>query len=138
MALHGSVQIAEARGTLAAAILAHDRRANQVSNQNDWILHVLRREAERMIPPRLPAFLAGNYQPQDNDERVALLEVCQSTNRARVLDRLYADAFAAVPQLATDVRIGHGHNAARAAALAGSGRGEDGGNLSQRGASALA
>ena len=60
----------------------------------------------------------------------AALGVCQFKNRTRALARLYADAFAAAPELATNVEAGHRHNAARAAALAGNGRGEDAGNLS--------
>jgi eukaryotic-like serine/threonine-protein kinase len=91
---------------------------------------VLRREAEAMIMPKLPAFLGGKHQPRE-DERLALLGVCQFTNRTLALARLYADAFAAAPQLAEDVKAGHRYSAARAAALAGSGRGEDGASLSQ-------
>jgi len=47
--------------------------------------------------PDLPAFLAGKYQPRDNDERLALLVACQFTNRTRASARLYAAAFAAAP-----------------------------------------
>ena len=39
--------------------------------------------------------------------------------------RLYADAFAASPQLADDLGAGHRYNAARAAARAGCGHGAD-------------
>jgi hypothetical protein len=39
--------------------------------------------------------------------------------------RLYAGAFAAAPSLAVDFGAGHRYNAARAAALAGCGRGTD-------------
>jgi serine/threonine-protein kinase len=92
---------------------------------------VLRREAERIILPKLPAFLEGKYQPQDNDERLALLGTCQFNNRPLALVRLYAEAFKAAPHLAQDIRSGHRYNAARAAALAGCGRGEEGG-LSQQ------
>ena len=73
MALHRSGQLAEARKTLAATILSYDWRARQALDQDGWICHVLRREAEGMILPNLPAFLDGKYQPQDNDERLALL-----------------------------------------------------------------
>jgi serine/threonine-protein kinase len=100
-----------------------------VRDQDGWIYHVLRREAERMILPNLPAFLEGKYQPQDNDERLALLGVCQFTNRNAAQARLYADAFAADPVLAEDARSGHRFNAARAAALAGWGHGEDAASL---------
>jgi tetratricopeptide (TPR) repeat protein len=125
MALHRSGKLVEARKTLATAILAHDWRATQVHWHDDWICHSLRREAERLILPNLPAFLNGSYQPQDNDERFALLGACQFTNRNRAMAGLYVDAFAAAPPLADDLHAGHRYNAARAAALAGCGQGED-------------
>jgi serine/threonine-protein kinase len=96
-----------------------------VLDQDGWIYHSLRREAECMILPELAAFLEGTYHPRDNDERLALLGVCQFTDRPLASARLYADAFAADPRLADDLRAGHRYNAARAAALAGCGRGVD-------------
>ena len=131
MALHRHGRVVQARKTLAAAVWSHNWRASKVRDQDGWIYHVLRREAEKMILPGLPAFLEGKYQPQDNDERLALLGVCQFTNRVAALARLYAEAFVAVPLLAEDVRSGHRFNAARAAALAGWGRGKDGALLSE-------
>ena len=116
LALHQKGQAAEARKALANAILVYDWRAAQVRDQDGWICHALRREAERLIVPDLPAFLAGKYQPRDNDERLALLGVCQFTNRTVASARLYADAFAADPRLAADLGAGHRHNAARFAA----------------------
>jgi serine/threonine-protein kinase len=125
MAQHRDGQTQAARQTLAAAILAYDWRAAQADNRDAWICHILRREAEGMILPNLPAFLDGTYQPQDNDERLALLGVCQFTNRTRAMARLYADALAATPTLADDLGAGHRYNAARAAAQAGCGHGAD-------------
>jgi eukaryotic-like serine/threonine-protein kinase len=124
MALHRSGQVGEARRVLAAAVLDSDWRA-KVGNPHGWISHALRREAESLIVPNLPAFLAGEYQPRDNNERLALLGVCQFTNRSLALARLYADAFAADPSLAEDHQSGRRFSAARAAALVGSARGED-------------
>ena len=46
----------EARKTLAAAILAFDWRADHADIRDAWICHMLRREAEAMILPNLPAF----------------------------------------------------------------------------------
>jgi serine/threonine-protein kinase len=129
MALHQKGQADEARKTLASAVLSHDWAANRVVDQHGCIAHSLRREAEAMILPNLPAFLDGKYQPRDNDERLALLGVCQFTNRTCTAARLYSDAFAADAHLAEDPRSGHRHNAARAAALAGCGLGEDGSKL---------
>jgi serine/threonine-protein kinase len=131
MSLHRSGQVAEARRTLASAVVSYDWRANQARGYDDWIVHVLRREAEGMILPNLPAFLDGKYQPQDNDERLALLGVCQFKNRTRSSARLYIDAFAADPSLAEDFGARHRHNAARVAALAGCGRGEDADRLNE-------
>jgi serine/threonine-protein kinase len=125
MALHKSGQVEEARKALAAAVLAHDWRARWLTTPDRWVYHVLRREAEAMILPNMPAFLDGTYQPRDNDERLALLGACQFTNRSLAAARLYADAFAADPSLAEDFRSGRRFSAARAAALVGSGRGED-------------
>jgi serine/threonine-protein kinase len=125
MALHQCGQVSEAREALAAAVLAYDWRLTQVRELHGWICHLLRREAEGMILPNMPAFLDGKHRPQDNDERLALLGVCQFTNRTRAMARLYADAFAAAPRLADDLGAGHRYNAARAAAQAGCGHGED-------------
>src|SRR6516165_3370785 len=125
MAQHRNGQPQAARQTLAAAVLAYDWRPAQADNRDAWICHILRREAEGMILPNLPAFLDGKYQPQDNDERLALLGACQFTNRTRAMARLYAEAFAAAPSLADDLGAGHRYNAARAAALASCGHGED-------------
>jgi serine/threonine-protein kinase len=125
LALHRKGRVEEARRALAAAVMAHDWRATGVLRPEQWVLHVLRREAEAAILPDLPAFLDGKYQPRDNDERLALLGVCQFTNRSLALTRLYTDAFAADPNLAGDFRSGLRFGAARAAALVGCGRGED-------------
>src|SRR5262249_15362923 len=124
MALHRSGQVREARKVFAAAVLDSDWRA-RVGNPHGWICHVLRREAESLIVPNLPAFLAGELQPRDNDERLALLAVYQFTNCSLALAGLYADAFAADPSLAEDHKPGRRFSAARAAALVGSARGED-------------
>ena len=38
---------------------------------------MLRREAETLILPGLPAFLKRKYEPKNNDERLAFLGICQ-------------------------------------------------------------
>jgi eukaryotic-like serine/threonine-protein kinase len=73
LALHRSGQVAEARKTLAAAVLTYDWRVRRAPDQEGWICHVLRREAEGLILPNLTAFLQGKYQPPGNDERLAML-----------------------------------------------------------------
>jgi serine/threonine-protein kinase len=124
MALHRSGQTAEARKILAAA-LAPEGPAILRWFLNDWSAHVLRREAEALILPNLAAFLDGKYQPQDNNERLALLGAGQFANRPLALAHRFADAFAADPGLTESLAAGHRYRAARVAALAGCGRGED-------------
>jgi tetratricopeptide (TPR) repeat protein/tRNA A-37 threonylcarbamoyl transferase component Bud32 len=131
MALHRRGRKDDARKALASAIASFDWRPLKADNSHAWICHIFRREAERTILPGLSDFLAGKAKPQDLDERLALLGVCQFTNRNSVLGHLYTDAFAAAPQLAEDVKAGHRYHAACAAALAGSGHDENGGDLSQ-------
>jgi serine/threonine-protein kinase len=125
MSLHRSGRGGEARKELAAAVSNHDWREHRVRDQDDWIRHVLRREAEAMILPNLPAFLEGKYQPADNEERFALLGICQFTNRSFTLARLYTDIFAAAPTVGADYRTGYRFNAACAAARSGNGSGID-------------
>ena len=78
MAQYQKGQKDQARKTLAAAIASYDWSAAKADNHDAWIAHILRREAEALILPGLPAFLEGKYQPKDNDERLALLGVCQA------------------------------------------------------------
>ncbi len=131
MALHQRGQKDGARETLAAAVLSFDWSVAKADSRNfAWIAHVLRREAEAMILPDLPAFLEGKHQPRDNDERLALLGVCQFKNLRGAEAGLYAAAFAADPKLAEDLPAGLRYRAARAAAVVGGGGGADGARLS--------
>jgi eukaryotic-like serine/threonine-protein kinase len=115
----------EARTTLAAEISTIDWSLAEVGSHDQWIWHVLRREAEALIFPNTAAFLEGKYEPRDNTERLALLGVCRFKNRTRAAAQLYAEAFAADATLADDSRFNHRYNAARTAALAGCGQGAD-------------
>jgi serine/threonine-protein kinase len=111
---------------------------------------VLRREAEAMVLPSLAAFLQGTHEPKDNDERLALLGICQFQGGWAAAARLYAGAFAADPLLADRLtadclrrtrgpeqpadlielfNAASRYHAARCAALAGRGLGKDAGAL---------
>ncbi len=118
----------EARERLGTAIADTDWSAVQAIQRDVWIEHVLRREAEALVLPDLAELLAGRREPS-GPERLALLGVCEFEGRHLTTARLYAAAFAADPALATSGDGGHVHRAARAAALAGSGRGTDGAML---------
>jgi serine/threonine-protein kinase len=142
----------EARQTLASAVRTYNWKAAQADHTTRWVSHVLRREAETLILPNLPAFLRGEYRPQDNDERLAFSGACQFQGLYTGAARLYADAFEADPRLAdrltTECRYRTlreeapeddgaepleaecRYLAARCAALAGAGLGSDGAKLS--------
>jgi serine/threonine-protein kinase len=142
----------EARKTLAVGVSAYNWKMSQATHTTVWVSHVLRREAEAMILLNLPAFLQGKYQPQDNDERLALLGICQFKGLYAAAARLYADAFAADSDLADTLTADCRHRsareeylvdrvealntecrylAARCAVLAGCGLGKDGAKLSE-------
>jgi serine/threonine-protein kinase len=146
MAQHRQGQEQQARKTLARAIVAFDWSTTQADYRDVWILHALRREAEALILPDLPAIRRGEYQPLENDERLALVGVCQSQGLYLAAARIYADAFAADPKLPEDLTDGFRswvagwdqpvgrieelttecrYPAARCAALAGCGLGND-------------
>jgi serine/threonine-protein kinase len=125
MAEHRQGYKQEARQTLAATISGFDWSAANVGGRDDWIWHVLRREAETLIFPHTADLLEGRYEPQDSFERLALTGVCRFKNLNLASAQLYADAFAADPLLADDPQVNHCYNAARAAALAGCGSGEE-------------
>jgi serine/threonine-protein kinase len=129
MALDRTGQLAEARNMLAAAILSSGWRATEAREQSEWICHVLRREAEGLILPNLPAFRRAEYQPRVNDERVALLAgqlaSCEFEGRLGAAARLYSNVFAIEPSLDEDVALATRYHAARAAAVAGCGQGKD-------------
>ena len=67
---------------LAAAVQAYDWDEAKADNQDAWIAHVLRREAEELIVPNLAAFLKGGYQPKDNTERLELAGHCLFRRRS--------------------------------------------------------
>ena len=64
--------------------------------------------------------------------------LCQSKKLYHAAARLFADAFAADPKLADDLKIADRYNAACFASLAGAGQGEDAAKLDDHGAGAAA
>jgi tetratricopeptide (TPR) repeat protein len=131
MSLQATGQDAQARKVLSAAVLAGDWRISRAGDQDSWMCHALRREAEQRIVPRVKDFLQSEYEPQNNDERLCLVGACQSTGRTRALATLYAAAFADNPRLADDTRCDHLALAANAAACASAGQGTDAANLDE-------
>jgi serine/threonine protein kinase/Flp pilus assembly protein TadD len=84
------------------------------------------------LDTRLTNILAGNARPTDVAERVILAEHCAEYKQLPVAAvRYFEEAFAAQPVLADDLLNAHRYSAARAAALAGCGQGNDAGGLSE-------
>jgi tetratricopeptide (TPR) repeat protein len=85
------------------------------------------RQTERMIAvaDRLAAVLEGEDQPRDAAEVETFVLLCRDQSRYAAAARLLADALAADPKLADDLKAAHRYNAACFAALAAAGKGED-------------
>ena len=85
------------------------------------------RKARRMVAldARLPALLRGQDQPADAAECAEFAQLCSCRQIYATSARLWSEAFAAQPGLADDLGAENRYQAARAAALAGCGRGKD-------------
>jgi eukaryotic-like serine/threonine-protein kinase len=130
MALYRDGKQGDARRILASAVTSYaDWRRASATERDLWITSVVCREAENTILPNVPAFLEGKYRPRDNDERLALVAVCEDNSLPAAEAQLLADAFIADPALADDIHNGLRTRAACAAALAGAGQGKDGSTL---------
>jgi serine/threonine-protein kinase len=121
-----------------AESLAELRRGHELGSRQpgwrypsaNWV-----RGAARLVEleKKLPAYRQGDFQPRDNEERLGLIQVCQARELFLAAARLSAAAFAAEPARAEDLRTGHRYRAARLAALAAAGRGEDAAALGESG-----
>jgi serine/threonine-protein kinase len=88
----------------------------------------LRQQCQRLasLDTRLPQILKGTKKPTGAAEGIEFARLCHLKKLYAAASRLYVEAFELEPQLAEQPRTGHRYNAARAAALAGCGRAEDG------------
>jgi tetratricopeptide (TPR) repeat protein len=90
--------------------------------------------AERLaaVQEKLPAFLKGDFKPTTNDERLGLAGWCRIKKLYHTSAGLSAHAFSADAKLADDLKAYHRYNAARSAALAAGGQGEDAAKLDDK------
>jgi tetratricopeptide (TPR) repeat protein len=95
-------------------------------------------EAKAAMEAKLPAFQKDEFQPGDNQERLALAGVCEVKKLHKAAAGLYAAAFAADPKLADDLGGARRYNAACNAALAAAGKGEDAAKLDDAAKATLA
>jgi serine/threonine-protein kinase len=120
------------------ASLAALRRGHELGSPNPFWRNPSARwveEGQRLVEldRRLPAVLRGEEQPADAAEGHALAEVCYYKKLFVAAGRLRSRAFSADPNCADDLEAGYRYDAACAAALAGCGRGEDVGQLDDKG-----
>jgi tetratricopeptide (TPR) repeat protein len=118
-----------AQGDLAGAIASYKKAI--ALHPKFAVAHNSLAQAERMtaLQGKLADFLQGKYKPRSSEEWLGLAEISQFKKLHRVAATLYADAFAADPKLAADLKAGHRYNAACLAALAAAGQGEDAAKL---------
>ena len=123
-----------ALGRFRDALAATRRCLDQLPQGHELHANVLAqlRRCERLIAlqDRLPAVLQGKDKPVDVSETVEFAELCGILGRTVSVARLFADALAASPQMAGELRSDLRYRTACATALAGCGRG-DAANLSQ-------
>jgi serine/threonine protein kinase len=81
---------------------------------------------------RLSAVLSGEAPPASDAERIELARLCCGKGLLGSAARLFEDAFTGSPALAQDFKKGPRSLAARAAALAGCGRGEEAARLDEK------
>jgi serine/threonine-protein kinase len=121
--------VLQRKGQFADALTPLRRGHELVSNGPQWDLPSARwvDDAQRLVAmePRLPALLRGEAAPADALETATLARLCSLRERTVQAARLYRQAFAAAPQLSDDANAGYRYDAARAAARAGCGRGDD-------------
>ena len=138
-------QYAEAHCNMASALASQGRFAESLvaikrghelgSKRPDWRYPsaewVQRVEATAAMEAKLPDFLSGQFQPRDNQERVALAEVSATKKLYRTAAGLFAGAFAADSKLAADLEVGHRFYAICNAVMAAAGKGEDAAKLDE-------
>jgi tetratricopeptide (TPR) repeat protein len=122
-------QVLETQGKFREA-LAERRTGHALgSKRSDWPYPSDQwvRRAERFVEleEHLPAFLRGERIPVDASEAASLGRVCYLKDLYGTSARFWLDAFRREPALAEDSSAGHRYNAARAAAMAGCGKGRD-------------
>jgi serine/threonine protein kinase/WD40 repeat protein/tetratricopeptide (TPR) repeat protein len=115
---------------------AQAQQAKKLSNKfaQDWQGVVRRAElCEHLVAmgPRWADLVAGKTLPANNAECLDMALACQLQRRHVIAARCYAEAFAADPKVADDLKTWDRYNAASCAALAAAGQGIDADKLDE-------
>jgi tetratricopeptide (TPR) repeat protein len=122
--LHGYLGLALwQQGQFAESRAAFRRAGNLLTPSNPVYAELAgyASSCERLLAleKRLPALLAGNEEPKNNADRLALAQYCNVKKLHARAAQFFAASFAADAKLADDLKAGHRYNAARAAGGAG-------------------
>jgi serine/threonine-protein kinase len=128
--------VLQGQGELAPALAAFRRGHELGSRQPGWSYPSARwvEQCRRLVEleGRLPDVLGGKVRPADAAEEIEYARLCYIKKCFLASARLRAEAFAADPKLADDLKAGHRYDAACAAVLAAAGAGADAGRLDDR------
>jgi tetratricopeptide (TPR) repeat protein len=128
---HGALGLALLRQGRFAEARTATRRALEVLPANAPLRSIVVPQLQRCerllaLDQLLPLVLHGQADPLDATVRVELALLClQYKQRPAAAAAFYTEAFAEQPRLADDLQAQHRYNAACAAALAGTGKGQD-------------
>jgi Flp pilus assembly protein TadD len=118
--------ILQKQGKFAEAVAVHCEADRLVPEHPLFRANL--RQAERLVEldQQFPAILAGKQPARSPQEQIDFANFCVAYQHLPIAAfSRYSAAFAADPKLAEDVRSQHRYNAARAAALAAAGQGDD-------------
>jgi tetratricopeptide (TPR) repeat protein len=117
------------QGRFTEALVEHERGHALGSRRADWRYPSPEwvRQARRLVEldSRFPALLQGKDRPANADEALTLADLCYKKQLHGASSRFWREVFQEQPALAADLRAQHRYSAACAAALAGSGFGQD-------------
>jgi tetratricopeptide (TPR) repeat protein len=114
------------QGKYSEAVTAYRRAIELNPSYADARHNLANAEQAALLDAKLQRYLNDNFKPASGAESILLAQMSQEIKKLNAAAvRLYEQAFRLTPELSRDINLGHRYDAACAAALAGSGKGED-------------
>jgi len=125
-AAHNELGIAlRGRGRLDEALPEFERAVAMAPRVPEFSRELAATRRHQVLAPRLPAVLRGVDRPAKATDWLEFASICDNRKLHAAAARMFAEAFKADPALVDDREGWHRYNAARNAALAARGKGED-------------
>jgi WD40 repeat protein/serine/threonine protein kinase/tetratricopeptide (TPR) repeat protein len=125
-AAHDELGIAlRGRGRLDEALPEFERAIALAPRVPEYARELAATRRHQVLAPRLPAVLRGDDRPAEVSDRLDFAYICDNRKLHAAAARMFAEAFKADPTLVDDRERWHRYHAARNAALAARGKGED-------------